>query len=704
MGNPYPTREEALAQLLRDPVSLPAEYHPGYCARCGTVLTGRQRKWCANTNSCRSRGTRGELWKPTEKGVIGLDGEGIGSKYTLLATSQGDFIEDYERGLNTWQCFEFLLALPSLPLKFGFAFGYDVNMILRDLTPKQLKQLRSFHQTRFDKYYIQHIPSKKFLIKDMEKQHSVTIWDQFPFVQSSFVKWLEAFKLAPEEEIERIREMKDQRSDFANTDIDAIREYCISECRYLEWGVSHFLELYEGLGYHPSNYYSPGTLAALELHKRGVKEYVSEPPKKIAEFIDKAYYGGRAEACRVGPIQGQHWQYDINSAYPFAATMLPCLAHGKWIHARRSDPISEYGVYSVKWNVPNRQIWGPFPYRPNSGSLKFPRSGITTIWGCELLAGLPLCQDISILDGYVWEPSCNHKPFAYLQELYDYRRQLKAEGDAREYVVKLILNSTYGKLAQRKSWKGKNKDAKPTFQCIAWAGLITAKCRSMLLAELVSNGSSILMLATDSILTSKPLDLPCSKSLGDWEAKELRDIFVVGAGFYFAIDEKGNPVARTRGIRAGNVSYKDCVDAWNTAGRDGVYRVNFTRFVGYPLALARTEGYKYWRTFVSVDLNKRFSMVPRREWISANRWDGGTYPPDFSNVRKADKVDTLMREIRRGSIDHYKDAGEINRMLRALIAEETHSHPPHTELPDDQPDWIINQIGNAKVNHSWTET
>ena len=72
---------------------------------------------------------------------IGVDGEGEDGRYTLLAACDENgferFIEDRE-GLDTERCLRFLLSLPSKPFVFGFAFSYDVNMILSSLSHDEL--------------------------------------------------------------------------------------------------------------------------------------------------------------------------------------------------------------------------------------------------------------------------------------------------------------------------------------------------------------------------------------------------------------------------------------------------------------------------------------------------------------------------------------------------------------------------------------
>lgn len=598
--------------------------------------------------------------------VIALDGEGIDGRYVLLANNNGDYIENY-LGLRTEECLRWLASLDKESLKFGFAFTYDVNMILKDLSYDHLKLLRQNSQVRWGDWYIRHYPGKLFLAKNRVTGLSCSVWDLYPFIQSSFVKFLEKFELTNSNEIERISSMKDQRSDFSNLDPIAIREYCVSECRLLEKGTSMFLELFDDMGYRTNAYYSPGTIAVLEMRKRNVRAYKSAPPSELFTLSDRGYFGGRAECSQVGPLYGDYRQYDINSAYPFAAKDVPCLACGFW---RQTTDVFRYGIYRIKWRCRDGTTWGPFPWRPaKSGSLKYPISGVGVVWGVELIAGQRFCQEIEILEGWYFDGTCDHKPFAYLADLYKERQWLKQIGDGREYVLKLILNSTYGKLAQRATMN----DKVPQHQCIEWAGMITATCRAMLLDQM---SNKTIMVATDSILTSGILDVPIGEGLGEWSVRTITDPFIVGSGFLFGSDGTAS-IRRTRGIRPKDVDFTQLRSRWNEYGRDGTYPVRINRFIGYGLALQRREGMSLWRHFVSMEVEKRFSLFPRRAWVTSNPYDGRTYAPSLTDIQMAAMLDEITDKLRSYPSDD---------LARDLVSQASYRR---IDDPSSQPDWII---------------
>lgn len=642
----------------------PAQPGQEWCStRCYDRLYSRARRLKSGKELHKER-------EPTYRGVLGLDGEGIDGRYTLLAASNGQYIENYKTGLSTRECFEWLLALDPKPLKWGFAFGYDVNMMLRDLDRNYLERLQEHGRTYWAEYQIQHFSGKLFRVRNRKTGKSVSIWDLYPFIQSSFVKFLTKFELATPKEIDRIAGMKDLRSDFATVDPKQIRSYCISECQYLERGVTHFLELFTEMGYRTNAYYSPGTIAALEFRKQGILEFYEPPADDVQEMVEKAYYGGRAECSTVGPIEGTFHQYDINSAYPYAATLLPCLSCGHW---EPSTDLHPHGVYRVRWQAPTGTVWGPLPWRPRTGSLKYPTEGTSHVWGIELLS---CTVPFDIVSGFRWVQRCDHQPFDYLSSMYYRRTELKRQGDGREYVMKLILNSSYGKLAQR----SKTMDGKiPRYQCLAWAGMITATVRAILAEQLQKHPDDIVMVATDSLLSRRKLDLPVNDTLGGWSVVQLNNLFVVGAGFLFC--ESGlESVSRTRGVRPADIRYDDLLAAWNRDGREGSYPATVNRFIGYGMMLQRIGGEDLWRKFWRSTLQKRFSMFPRRIWqIADDVYDGRTVAPALMDCKGTEILDGFT-DLRRDLSD---GGGNLGALLVALGQRNGR------DSITDQPDWIV---------------
>jgi hypothetical protein len=180
-------------------------------------------------------------------------------------------------------------------------------------------------------------------------------------------------------------------------------------------------------------------------------------------------------------------------------------------------------------------------------------------------------------------------PFAKLTELYDERKRLKAEGNGAQKVLKLLINSLYGKTAQSIGWRlVKTGDGwtaeRPPFQSYIWAGLITSGCRAMVLDLALSESADVVSFATDGIISRTKIDgVENSSELGEWEAEQYRNVYLFQSGIYTyesydkVLDESMNPTGekkwtqhtKTRGFALRDLPASKIMDAWN----DGAWYV-----------------------------------------------------------------------------------------------------------------------------------
>jgi hypothetical protein len=171
-------------------------------------------------------------------------------------------------------------------------------------------------------------------------------------------------------------------------------------------------------------------------------------------------------------------------------------------------------------------------------------------------------QDVSfeIEGAWIWEPIENAiRPFAFIQEFYDQRRAIKDEAartgvyNPMEIVIKLFINSVYGKLAQFIGEKGKiPKTANPYY-----AAAITAYGRRRLCEAALVDAYAIVFFATDGVVSTRPLHgMPGGLdrvkvegkdviALGDWEFVQGDGGLFVGSGIYiywkYDLNDKGEP-------------------------------------------------------------------------------------------------------------------------------------------------------------------
>ena len=537
-------------------------------------------------------------------------------------------------GLKTEDIFEFLLNCRQYDstLVVSFAFTYDVTKILSDIPLDVLQQIADGGGnagTKWGKYEIKCRPRKWFEITDlsagkrqngsrMEYRRRVRVWDVFTFFQSSFVNALWGAKeLFDPEVIREIASMKNKRSHFEDESTEDILRYCYRECRYLSVLCRDLLTHMDTVKLHPNSFDGPGGLASTWFKREGIKDHISLAglPEDVALA---GYYGGRFEISHVGYI-GDAYAYDINSAYPHITRNLPCLAHGEFRKTDRFES-GKVGIYRVGARTQGNRF-APFPFRVSkelsreqreenrrndvptkaeidrniftlsAGTVCFPHGGERWVWQDEVEVAIRHYGEdaIPVHEGYVYEQKCNHLPFAKLTDIYDERVRLKNAGNGAQKVLKLLINSLYGKTAQSIGWRLVKKNGewtaeRPPFQSYIWAGLITSGCRAMVLDMALSHGADVVSFATDGIISrTKIPGVEDSKALGGWEVEEYRNVYLFQSGIYtyesydHVLDENQNKTGRkewtrhtkTRGFALRDLPAERMIEAWE----DGAWYV-----------------------------------------------------------------------------------------------------------------------------------
>lgn len=495
---------------------------------------------------------------PREKSfLVGLDGEGMGRnphRYTLLAWSDSSgsnsaHIQD-AKGLSTFRCLGFLTqTLSGAARPYGFFLSYDWTMILKDLPNRELfflfrPQYRArpknegggFSPVRWRNFEL-HWIAGMMRVRNTRTRKAVTIWDVGRFFQCTFVDALEKWGVGTAEEWERIRAMKARRSEFQASEARQIREYCLSECRQLAQLVTELNAAHEQAGLRLRSWHGPGSTASVGLRMMGIQKKRGEIPEPVRVAAQHAFFGGRFEHSRLGVVKGPIHGADIISAYPAACLGLPCLEHGRWERVTRARALDACAHAVVKFRlrrVSQRFAWAPLPCRLPDGSIVFPRQGASGwVWRDEFLMARAHWPNVEFLEAWCLYTDCSCHPFERVLEWFNERRRIGKSG--RGIVLKLFLNSLYGKLAQCVG-------AAP-FTSRVWAGIITSSTRAKLLHAIAQRAESILAVATDGVYSTRKLDLAESTELGDWERSEYGEITLVRPGIYWT-DE----TVRARGV------------------------------------------------------------------------------------------------------------------------------------------------------------
>lgn len=468
--------------------------------------------------------------------------------YVLLANSKGERIiaDNPRKGLSTYQCFKFLLdekeKYPN-SIFVGYGFNYDVNQMLGSWPDRWLKGLYQDNQVKAGNYIVKWFPRKFFNITQFKpRRRSVIVYDTIGFFQSSFLEACR--KYLGSSDLALIERGKESRSVFEWEQLeDFIIPYNDMELSMLVRVMDILRKDLAKAGVYPSQWYGPGAVAQKVMSKYKVpiaREFPTVVPNGVVPRIKGvnhaaqfAMAGGRFEHYWLGHFPDTVYEADIHSAYPAAATQLPDLSQGYWEHVQRFEPGS-FGIWYIDYLAPftARRGYVPQPLfcRAEHGNISYPLQTQGWYWTPEA----ELCAD-SVQEGFVFRERNPRRPFDFIPAMYRDRLERKEAGDSVERAIKLILNSLYGKTAQTVGGKD-NKP--PRWHQLEYAGYITSSCRAKVYRAMTLAPETVIAAETDAVFSTKPLPLPYSDELGDWELKEYSSIVYLQNGFYYAVTDE----------------------------------------------------------------------------------------------------------------------------------------------------------------------
>lgn len=529
---------------------------------------------------------------------VGWDGEGItfpgdiAQSYVLFGASSSPEHRIISQSLSTVECLELLLSVErEIPdaLHVGFGFGYDVNMILRDVPYDMLERLYGTGHVTWNGYRLHWLPGKWFNVK--QGTTTLRVFEAFGFFQSSFLIACEKFLGEDDPLLVTIREGKQRRRSFTFDELDTvIIPYWETELQLFVRLMNTLRRDLVGAGFKLHSWHGPGAVANTVLKSRGVREHLQDTPELVNRAAQYAYAGGRFELFRCGHHPGKVWQYDINSAYPAAIAQLPSLADVEWEYTETFDA-DTFGVWYVEHTssaTPERMFNDPGPvfYRDPRGHVSFPPMVAGWYWTPEA----ELISD-EVRHGWV----ARHEgllPFSWVPEMYAQRAAWKHEGNSSERALKLALNSLYGKMAQRAGWKPGGKI--PVWHQLEWAGWVTAATRRKIWDAIAENPDAVIAAETDAVFTTEPLHgLDLGSDLGQWSETTYDWLTYVQSGLWFGM-LKGKIVEKYRGFDKGSLPHSRVLE--HLADPSTTLYGDTTRFIGLGIALNTNAVWRSWIT------------------------------------------------------------------------------------------------------------
>jgi hypothetical protein len=389
------------------------------------------------------------------------------------------------------------------------------------------------------------------------------------------VQALKEYLGADREEILQIASGKAGRNTFRYDELETIiRPYWKMELKLFVELMNSLRERLYSAGLCITNWHGPGAVATYAMRQYGVKKAMAAVPSEVSTCSRYAYAGGRFELFRVGYHHEKVYAYDIRSAYPAAIRELPDLSTGEWHHEIAPSRVQRFGLYRIKFRHANLFTTRPmpFPYRDRHSAVHFPNIVEGWYWSPEAHMVQYLGTDAEILEAWVYDDD-GSKPFSWIEDIYNTRAQWKREGNPSQVALKLLMNSMYGKFAQRVGFKG-NKS--PTWHQLEFAGFITSFTRAKLFRAMIEAHStgSLIGVETDGLFTSSPLThVKLGEGLGDWELDVIDSMIYLQSGFYFK-EKRGVWSSKYRGFDKDSVKLQDAIDGltrwmpWNDTNND----------------------------------------------------------------------------------------------------------------------------------------
>lgn len=315
---------------------------------------------------------------------------------------------------------------------------------------------------------------------------------------------------------------------------------------------------------------------SLDYFKRYFLNHIIEHNENTTFFFD-SYFGGRTEAFKIGKVNGK--VIDVNSMYPYGMKFAK-FPNPKFLRVDEKVTVTRFHNYYLKkfegcvyCTVKHKKTWiGYLPVK-HAGKLLFPVGKIKGCWNFnELRFAIESgAVDIINIDRVVYAPAMDSPFRNYVDTLY--RERFSTDNEFHIYVIKIFMNSLYGKFAQHISEEwiyiedmekqiaaiqayelnnkiikivpfnefrkdcfiviGSDNNWTKDFSIPSFASYITSFCRVHLLKKMLKIGSkNVLYCDTDSVFFRGKNKLKNETDLGGWKLEKKKIISIHGLKNY----------------------------------------------------------------------------------------------------------------------------------------------------------------------------
>lgn len=569
----------------------------------------------------------------------------LGHNCVCVGASDGSALLDLD-GLTSAEALAFLYRLrldnaKDKPVFVGYDFAVDLELLFHDLSAAQkdvffgiiaAKEEQVKDTPLYEKpeitinhagFALSYFAGKILRIAGRGARNPLLLYDVQGYFESCDLPQAARDYLG--EDIERVE--KDVLPLLRAAQAQRIMDRAIKQAECTARLADRVRDAIVPLGITPRAWYGPSAIAGTCLNKWGARKQsrrLSEgnSPQELVVAIDRAYFGGRVEAIKLGTIQDVR-VFDLNSAYAYAITLLSQF-YSPLRFTRQYDPQSPFSLWLVDYELPGKAhsvlkdgILGILPTRTTAhGGIYFGLRGRGYFWQPEvnyLAWRYPGCFEIR--RGY-HTPEYRQVSFAGdVKQMYIYRQELKAKGDKSEKIIKLALSNLYGKFAQNKGVA--------YYQCRAWAGWITSFVRRLMLEAVCGIEDRVISFNQDAVhVTGTDCVVEIGTALGSWKRHHYAEGIYVAPGIYNLTEKAGAVKQASRGSNLQLDFAKIATDL----SRQQVAQLSRQFFVGWQMA--RANPIRYEREYLS-EVVESLDLIPSNlkarnyetmfSWASENR-------------------------------------------------------------------------------------
>lgn len=389
---------------------------------------------------------------------------------------------------------------------FCYGIQFEINHILKQIPEENRNELRSLGKTTYDNITYT-LRGKNYLGISRNNQH-VYLWDIAQFYGGSLKhnseRYLSTTKIEPPYD--------NMTKEYAKSHHKEIVDCCIQHADLTYKLTLLFFAELDKMNIKTTKLYSTASVAAKAFHQNCVWDDSTKLYRHKLDFVH-AFQNAYAGGMFINPFRGSDYlySYDVVSMYPYHMTNLKEIKNATYTVSTEYQPKAYYAALLCIICVTDTKLQ---PVGLLSGFTRYYPAGRFSKWiTLQEYNFLVECgYQVQIMQGYWVTPQRHHYPFRkYINQLIELKSHYKGVDDMKYNLVKLIMNSMYGKFIQLNPNPEGTINAGTEYNPV-YAGYITACARIQMCRLARKIPGLTFAVHTDSIITNQPIP---DEMLGD---------------------------------------------------------------------------------------------------------------------------------------------------------------------------------------------